>query len=302
MKRQVETTVIMRTKNSAAYLEQTLKALFSQAYRNFELHIVDSSSTDNTLGIAERFPCEVRVINAADYFPGKVLNAAVEAARTPIVVFLNSDAVMLSEEALGTLVAAVKKRDVDAAFARQVPRPEAAPWVRREYEINFPRYGNPPPWITYSLPLAAMRRSAWKKRPFYTWAWGSEDTEWGRWARESGVGLRYVPRSMVMHSENYNLKQLYGRKFIEGEADAYIYRDQSLGVGRLLGRCLKATLLDFASYLRSWDFFGLLMVPLRRVVYYWAYFKGFRWGLWRLRNNSSEAILGQDIVLQSYQK
>jgi glycosyltransferase involved in cell wall biosynthesis len=41
-------TVIMRTKNSDWVVHQALAALFSQTYRDFELLVVDSGSTDRT--------------------------------------------------------------------------------------------------------------------------------------------------------------------------------------------------------------------------------------------------------------
>ena len=48
--------VLMRTKNSSWVIKQTLNALFSQEEVDFNLYIVDSGSTDNTIEICDQFP------------------------------------------------------------------------------------------------------------------------------------------------------------------------------------------------------------------------------------------------------
>lgn len=276
-------TIIMRTKNSAWVLEQTLKALFSQSFTNFELHIVDSSSKDQTESIAKKFPCQFSIIEASDYFPGKVLNTAIRNSKTSLIVFLNSDAVLLSPHSLQKLVEAFNDPKVVAAFGRQISRPEALPWVKRQYNLCFPEEKEPPSWISLSLPFAAMRRSVWKERPFYTWAWGSEDSEWGHWARQQqGYRVAYVPKALVMHSHNYSLRELYERKFIEGEADAYIFKKKKLTFLYFISRSLIESLRTLRFYLRLKAFSGLFTVPVRCFVDQWAYYKGWRLGRKRL--------------------
>ena len=46
-------TVLLRTKNNDWVLRQTLQSLFSQTI-NFDLRVIDSGSTDDTLNILER--------------------------------------------------------------------------------------------------------------------------------------------------------------------------------------------------------------------------------------------------------
>ena len=243
-------SVIMRSKNSMPVIAQALQGLYSQDFRDFELLVVDSGSTDTTLEVVAQYPARVIRIRPEDYFPGRVLNAAIREARGDILVFQNSDVVPLHVQALGRLLAPFDDPRVAATFARQLPRPEADTWVRREYALSFPESGEAPPWITLSLPLAAVRRSAWEQHPFYDAAWGSEDTEWGAWARSHGHEVRYVPDSRVMHSHNYTLRQLYGRRFIEGEADAFIY-DRAETLLHVAARIATSTLREGMAHVRG---------------------------------------------------
>lgn len=293
-------SVVMRCKNSEWVIGQALAALYSQRFTDFELIVIDSGSSDATLDLLREYPHRLIEIAAEDYYPGPVLNRGAEAARGDIVVLLNSDSVLLTEDALGRLVAAFDDASVAAALGRQVPRPEASAWVRREYEESFPASGNTPPWITLSAPLAALRRSAWQQHPFYRDAWGSEDTEWGRWATENGLLIRYVPDSLTMHSHNYTLRQLDGRRFIEGEADAFIYGRLETSL-RAFARWALSSARDFRECVKTQDWVDIPRVPVRRAVYHWAYLRGHRHGARRIAENNLDASVGQRAVLSHHE-
>lgn len=288
--------VIVRTHNSGWIIDQTLKALFSQSFQDFNLLVMDSGSSDDTLEKVGRYPCRIIRGKAEEYFPGQVLNQAMNETNSEIVVFLNSDTVLLTPQSLSILLQAFEEKDVVAAFGRQLPRPDAEMWVRRDYEASFPDSAKAPQWMHLSLPIAAMRRSAWKEHPFYTQAWGSEDTEWGWWAKQNGKVIRYLPEVLAMHSHNYTAKQLYGRRYIEGEADAFIYKKSYSSLSMILD-ILKSFLRDCRFCLRGNALLCLLKIPVLRSIYYWAYFKGHSDGLQRVRNRDSDSSKGQKIVL-----
>jgi rhamnosyltransferase len=289
----------MRSKDAAWVISQSLAALFAQDFTDFELLVVDSGSTDGTVEIIREYPGRLIEISARDYYPGAVLNGAVEQTHGELIVYQNSDAVPLSPRMLGRLVGAFAEPAVQAAFARQVPRPEAESWVRRDYAASFPAQGDPPPWLPYSLPLAAMRRSAWRQHPFQTQTWGSEDVEWGYWARAHGRAIRYVPEAVVMHSHNYTLRQLYGRRYIEGEADAFIHR-RPLPFITTLAQTMRSFAGDVPWLWRDRSWAGLLLAPARRAVFHWAFRQGHRWGTKRLLRGDADASHGQQIVLDRY--
>lgn len=292
-------TVIMRTKNSAASIVHALSSLFSQHIHSFDLVVVDSGSTDETLELVGQFPCRVLHVAPESYFPGPVLNWATEQTDGDVVIFQNSDVLLLAPDCLEALLEPLDRPEVQATFARQVPRPEAHPWVQRDYETAFPTCGDSPDWLPLSLPLAAVRRSALKLQPFYSEAWGSEDTHWGERAKARGWEVVYTPRAVVMHSHNYTVRQLYGRRFIEGEADAFIYGDE-LTLPIMVGRIVKSFAADMLFQLRRLDLRGLTMSPIRRSVYHWGYLKGHRLGTRRRAGSDANASIGQQAVLSRY--
>lgn len=54
-----EISIIIRTYNEEMYLGKCLEKIFNQTYKNFEVIIVDSESTDNTQKIASKFPVKL---------------------------------------------------------------------------------------------------------------------------------------------------------------------------------------------------------------------------------------------------
>lgn len=293
-------SVIMRAKNCDWVIGQALAALYAQTFTDFELVLIDSGSTDRTLELAAAYPHRLIRIAPTDYVPGPVLNMGARAARGEILVFLNSDGVPLTPETLGRLVAAFDDPTVSAAVARQTPRPEADSWVRREYAASFPDAPRCAPWIGISAVMSAVRREAWEAHPFYDEAWGSEDTEWGEWAKRTGRVIRYVPEALVMHSHNYTLSQLYGRRFIEGEADAFIYaRSEPFWKAFLRWGAWMAR--DAVHCLRAGDLADLPRLPARLAVYHYGYWKGHSHGTRRRMRGDRDIRLGQKTVLSRHE-
>jgi len=284
----VETTVIMRTKNSSDIIAQTLKALFSQKYTDFELLVVDSGSTDDTLEIVSTYPHKLIKVKPEDYHPGKVLNMAIKQTNTPFIVFLNSDTVMLTSDTLKTLINTQNQDDVDAVFSRQIARPEAKPWVRKDYEIAFPNNTKSPDWMFYSIPLASMKKTAWELIPFYTQTWASEDTKWGYDAKEQGLNVIYEPKAMVMHSHNYNFKQIFNRKYVEGEADSYIF-DKKYTLLDFSKQYLSSVLKDTIYHMKDFELKELCITYIRRFIYFYGYYKGCKNGN-SLKNKTNQTI------------
>lgn len=294
-------SVIMRSKNSDWVIAQALAGLFSQTFKDFELIVVDSGSTDRTLEIIKNYPCRLIQIEAKSYYPGSVLNMAMEEAKSDLIVFQNSDGVPLSPHTLQRLVDAFDDPSVDAALTRQIPRPEAHGWVKRDYALSFPDAESTPEWIRLSLPMAAMRKAAWEKHHFYTDAWASEDTEWGEWAVNNGLRIKYVKDAIIMHSHNYTLKQIYGRKFVEGEADTFIYQRKPSCL-KMLFSMIKQSSRDIIYLLKTGIIAEIPAAIPRNITYNWAYYKGLKLGYNRKKTGNQDISIGQKNVLSRYDK
>ena len=265
----------MRTFNVAWIVDQSLASLMGQQDIQIDLIIVDSGSTDKTLDMISHYQHTFIAIESKDYFPGKVLNQAIEIAKYDTIVFINSDVVLLNPYSLKNLISPLEHQLTAGSFGRQIVRPDADLWVRDDYECAFPSSDHTPKWMHYSLPIAAMKKSIWKKIPFYTNSWGSEDTYWGIQVKKAGYNIAYVKDAIAMHSHNYTLKQLASRRMIEGEADVYIAPNKKYTLMSMILTFIKSSLKKSWYYFINYRIYKIPYIIVNRAVYSWYYYKGF---------------------------
>jgi glycosyltransferase involved in cell wall biosynthesis len=137
-------SVVVPTRNGAAFLREALASAFAQSCPDFELLVVDDASSDETLAVARSFADERLVIHVTDRprgLPGN-WNRGLELARGRHVKFLFQDDV-LGPHALACLVEALERPGGPAlAFGRREIRHEApgAPLLGELYRAHLDRF------------------------------------------------------------------------------------------------------------------------------------------------------------------
>jgi rhamnosyltransferase len=211
-------SIILRSFNEAWALAGTLQALKLQSYRNWELIVFDSGSSDGSVElIRQANPAHFIQMLPHEYQPGRVLNQGMKLAKSDRVIFLNADATPQGLDWLKPLVEALSDPKVAAVFSRQIPRIGCKPVFARDYERCFGENRASAHWKHFfSMVSSGLRRDAWSQRGFLETLQYSEDDEYTRWCRTAGYEVRFCPESVVMHSHNYTPAQAYKRSF--GEA------------------------------------------------------------------------------------
>lgn len=283
-------SIVMRSHNDEPYIGRTLESFRSQrCSRSFEIVSMDDSSTDRSREIIAEYP-GVRRIDPPPgvYIPGKTLNAAVRACRGEVVVFNNADAIPLDDEWLERLTTPLfAEPDVAAAFANQLPRPDALWLVRKD---SYRAYGDgktAAKWdFFFSLASSAARRGELTEYPFSLTLRSSEDIDWAWRATRRGRLLRYVPEARVEHSHNYGWTALGKRFYSEGDSAAQIFGTVP-GLWGSLVRAGVETLRDvafLAVHPSGWR--ELPAAPVRRLIQKLAFRRGGLAALARKQANS----------------
>lgn len=281
-------SIVIRSKNDAALIGATIDAVHRQDIADsLELIHIDSGSTDGTLDIIKKSQPQ-KLIRVAKYVPGEVLNRGMREARSPWVVFLNSDCEPVDTHWLGELLAAAKNAPrVGATFGRQMPRPDCQAVYAHDYDRCFGENRESVKWDHFfSMANSAVNREAWLQQPFREDLQYSEDDEWSRRLVKNGWEIAYAERAAVLHSHNYSLPQAFRRCY--GEAFALAALDDvsekeyglfRIGISGLareaardLGYCLRTGRLaewPHALAVRAWQRAG----KLRGFRDGWAHYK-----------------------------
>jgi len=213
-------SIIMRSYNEAWALRGTLDALKTQEYRNWELIVIDSGSTDGSQDLLHGAqPAHFVQIQAKDYNPSRVMNHGMRLAKSDFGIFLNADATPQGPNWLRPLVDALQDPHVAACFGRQIPRPDCRAVFACDYDRCFGPRRESASWDHFfSMVSSGLRKDVWAKRGFREDLQYAEDDEYTRWCRSQGYQVVYVEESVTMHSHNYTPDQSYKRSFGDARA------------------------------------------------------------------------------------
>jgi rhamnosyltransferase len=288
-----QVSIIIRSFNEAWALKDTLAMLQAQAFKPWELIVIDSGSTDGSVQlIQEAKPRFLIQIKPDEYNPSRVMNLGMKLAATEFGIFLNADATPQNANWLAPLVKALQDPRVAAAFGKQVPRPDCQAVFAHDYERCFGPNRESARWEHFfSMASSGLRKDIWSKRGFLEKMQYSEDDEYTRWCCAQGYRVVYVPESIAMHSHNYTPQQAYRRSRGEAKALAAVWTGQPTDINWsntvLLG-WLNDARRDFGFCLRTgklteWPHALRIRWQQRR-----AKLEGFRegWEFYRARTSS----------------
>jgi rhamnosyltransferase len=176
-------SIIMRSFNEAWALKDTLAALSAQDFRDWELIVIDSGSTDGSQELIRAAePAHFTQIQPHEYNPSRVMNHGMRLARAEHCIFLNADATPQGTDWLRTLVDALAKPGVAAVFSRQIPRPDCRMVYASDYERCFGPQRESQRWEHFfSMVSSGIRKSVWALRGFREDLQYAEDDEFTRW-------------------------------------------------------------------------------------------------------------------------
>ena len=144
----INVSIIIPTYNSAYTLRKTLKSIFDQTYKKFEVIIIDSYSTDNTLNIVNEFNSKkIKVIKISKNKKlSYVRYMGIKKSRGAYIAFCDSDDIWDREKLKSQLTLMGRQKFSSTAFNL----------VKKHQKMkinNFPKYLNIKDLI-YSRPIA----------------------------------------------------------------------------------------------------------------------------------------------------
>jgi rhamnosyltransferase len=188
-------------------------------------------STDGTVQFLRGQPVRLIEIPNSEFNHGLTRNLGIREARGEIVVLATQDARPADAHWMQRLVDCFADPRVAGAYSRQIPRPDANPFIRDRLQgwmaaDQAPRvqavrdraeFAALPPLeklarVAFDNVSSSVRRSVALDIPFRERRFG-EDLDWAHRVLLAGHTIVYEPRSRVVHSHNnsmwYELKRVY---------------------------------------------------------------------------------------------
>lgn len=217
------TNIIIPTYNAENQIGELIEALKSQTIR-CDITVIDSSSADNTVKIAEDRGIKTVKIRKKEFDHGATRSTAGRLTDSEILIYLSQDAMPVNKYSIENLLRPFEDKDIGAVFGRQVPHHDAKPFGAHSRLFNYPEnsyirsfadrhiYRIKTPFLSNSF--AAYKKKALDevgsfKRSLIL----GEDSYAGAKLLLSGYKIAYAADAVVFHSHNYTVFQEFQRYF-----------------------------------------------------------------------------------------
>lgn len=209
----MKASIIIRTRNEQKWLGTVLEMLSKQTEKDFEVIIVDSESTDQTLRIAEKFSLTINLniyqIKFEDFTYPYACNFGAQRAHGDFLVYLSGHSVPKSSKWLESGLSDFKEAKIAGVYGNVRPLPDASIWEKIYYGFGFHRVKE----IVRRAKIGVLgntnsiiRKDLWKKHPFdEKMTEGGEDTAWARFFLNKGYLIVRDPEFSVYHSHGFGL-------------------------------------------------------------------------------------------------
>lgn len=234
-------TVITVIYNGAETIEDTIKSVLSQTYKDIEYIVVDGGSTDGTVDIIRRyeprFEGRMKWVSEKDNGLYDAINKGIRMATGDVVGILNSDDYYTSNRVLERIAPFFKRKTIDAVYG----------------DIHFIRPNNPdkcvryyssrpfrPFWLRFGFmpahPSFYVRRSVYEKAGGYKTDYkiGSDYEMMVRLFRKFHIKAKYVKMDFVtMRTGGLSTRNIKSRLTLINE-DVMACRENGIYTNKLL--------------------------------------------------------------------
>ncbi|RUM70894.1 MAG: glycosyltransferase family 2 protein [Sulfurovum sp.] len=276
-------SVIIPTYNAQQYLPELLASLDNQTIE-FELIIIDSSSTDETLALVKPYTQNIITITKDEFDHGGTRTKAAKIASGEYLIFLTQDAIAYDKNTLKTLLDPFKDPAIVAVYGRQIPHENTSLFGKHLRYFNYAstshirtladkeKYGIKTTFFSDSF--AAYRKSAlqevnWFKNGLIV----GEDMHVIAKLFLANHKIAYCAKAKVYHSHSYTLKDEFKRYF-----DTGVFHTQESWIletfGKAEGEGIKYLKSEFNYLLQHHAYYRIPEFMLRTGLKYIGYTLG----------------------------
>ena len=225
-------SIVIRAYNEEKHIGRLLECIRHQTFRNVEIILVDSGSTDSTVEIAESYGAHIVRIAPEEFTFGRSLNYGIRQATSEYIVIASAHVYPVYPDWLASLLHPILDEETALSYGKQ-RAPQSGRYSEKQIFFQwYPETGN----LRQAIPFcnnanAAIRRSLWEKNPYDESLTGLEDLAWARWAmEEQGYTIAYIPEAEVIHVHEETPHGVFNRYRREAMAYKKIYPESHFSI------------------------------------------------------------------------
>jgi glycosyltransferase involved in cell wall biosynthesis len=277
-------SIIIRCKNEERFIGRTLKEISNQNVEiPYEVIIVDSGSTDQSLKIASTYNVRIFQIPSDSFSYGYALNHGIEKANGKIIVNLSAHCVPTSSLWLQELVKPLMETKAHATFGRQVPFQGMNAFEEVSLTKHFPDHTKIEGRMPFSNSNAAFLKKMWVEKKFDEEIPIWEDYLWYVLMRNKYT-FQYSPKASVYHTHSFSVKAIERRAYMDGQAFRLFKKKYNIdllaGICPTLKKKFKIFIEDIKNHTKFFNQAGykrqILLIPYVRFCAYRAYWRGYK--------------------------
>lgn len=271
-------SVVIRTLNEEAYLNELLESIKGQNKDNFSIEciIIDSGSSDRTIEIARSHGSLITYIKKEEFTFGKSLNLGTEFSSGNIISYISGHCIPTSKEWLNSLTKPIRDGISGYSYGRQVGRDTTKFSEEQIFQKYYPDFSKIPQDDFFcNNANSAIERNIWEKYKFDENLTGLEDLHLAKRYFNDGGKISYVSDAEVFHIHNEKWKQTRNRYEREALALQEIMPEVQVSFIDTVRYLLAAVLGDFSKAISKRkfrkEFFNILSF---RFAQYWGTYRG----------------------------
>jgi threonine dehydrogenase-like Zn-dependent dehydrogenase/GT2 family glycosyltransferase len=247
-------SIVIRTLNESKYLGQLLVSIQNQTYKNTEIILVDSGSTDGTIEIAKKMNHKVLEIEQDDFTFGYAINHGIQNSTGDLICIISAHTLPATDLWLEELVSGfyqtTSNGQIALSYGKQLGNEQSNYSEIRDFSRMYgekEQIQKKPDYFCNNANSMILKK-LWSEHPFDEALTGLEDLEWAKFWMDKGYNIVYKPNASVYHFHSEKADQIKRRFWREAIAA------RSIGVfpaWKIISQIPFQTYLFFADILQA---------------------------------------------------
>jgi glycosyltransferase len=216
----MKVSIITPSFNSAKTVEETIKSVLGQSYKDIEYIIIDGGSKDKTLEIVNKYKDKIsKIISEPDKGIYDAMNKGVKLASGEIIGILNSDDLYADEKVIEEVVKTFENYDVECVWGDLVyftddPNKIIRIWRSSDYKEGLFEKGWVPPHPTFFVKKEVYEKYGYFRLDFKV---ASDYELMFRFLKKYKIKGKYIPKVLVKMRAGGNANKL--KNIIKGNLE-----------------------------------------------------------------------------------